>query len=164
VTTTNNSPLNTVLVAGLISGTVDVGSAAVINALSPIVILHAIASGLIGKASFDGGAATALLGLLLQWAMSILIAAAYLATTARLPGMRRRWTSTGLIAGVVTFIVMNYLVVPLSAAPFRPQFNLHALLAHFTASKFVANLIAMLLFGLIIAFCARDASVRTRLR
>jgi hypothetical protein len=156
VTSANRSALNTIVVAGLISGTVDIGFAAVINWLSPVVILHAIASGLIGKASFNGGGATALLGLLLQWAMSILIAALYLATTAGLPGLRRRWTLTGLIAGIVTFFVMNYLIVPLSAAPFRPDFNLHAVLTHFTPYKFAANLLAMVLFGLIIAFCARD--------
>jgi hypothetical protein len=156
VTTTKRSALNTILVAGLISGTVDIGAAAAINWLSPVVILHAIASGLIGKASFNGGGATALLGLLLQWAMSILIAALYLAVTTPVAGMRRRWTLTGLIAGIVIFLVMNYLVVPLSAAPFRPDFNLLALLTHFTPYKFAANLLAMVLFGLIIAFCARD--------
>jgi hypothetical protein len=156
VTIAGHSALYTICVAGLISGTVDIGSAALINWLSPVVILHAIASGLIGKASFGGGGTTALLGLLLQWAMSILIAALYLAVTAPLPGMRRRWALTGLIAGIVIFFVMNYLVVPLSAAPFRPGLNLHALLTHFTLYKFAANLVAMILFGLIIAFCARE--------
>jgi len=156
VTSANRSALNTTVVAGLISGTVDIGAAALINWLSPVVILHAIASGLIGKASFDGGRATALLGLLLQWAMSILIAALYLACTAPFPGMRRRWPLSGLVAGIVIFLVMNYVVVPLSAAPFRPRFNPHALLTHFTPYKFEANLLAMVLFGLIIAFCARD--------
>ena len=151
----DNSDLNALLVGGLISGTVDIGAAAVINWLSPMTILHAIASGLIGNASFNGGAATAVLGLVLQWAMSILIAAIYLAATARLPRLRQRWRLTGLVAGIVIFFVMNYLVVPLSAAPFRPDFNLHALLTHFTAYEFVANLLAMILFGLIIAFCAR---------
>jgi uncharacterized membrane protein YagU involved in acid resistance len=154
--TARNTVLNTILVAGLVSGTVDIGSAALINGLSPAVILHAIASGLIGRASFHGGAASALLGVLLQWAMAILIAVIYVAATASLPGMRRRWPLTGLIAGIVIFLVMNYLVVPLSAAPFRPQFKLQSLLTAFTPYKFAANLIAMILFGLIIAFCARD--------
>jgi hypothetical protein len=164
VTGANRSALNTIVVAGLISGTVDIGAAALINLLSPVVILQAIASGLIGQASFNGGAASALLGLLLQWAMSMLIAALYLAFTARLPHLRRRWTRTGLVAGVVIFLVMNYLVVPLSAAPFRPHLDLRALLMHFTPYKFVANLLAMVLFGLIIAFCGRDVSVRVHVR
>jgi hypothetical protein len=119
------------------------------------VILRAVASGLIGKASFDGGALAALLGLFLQWAMAILIAAIYLGATAPLVGMRRRWISTGVIAGAVIFLVMNYVVVPLSAAPFRPRFDLHGLLTAFTLRQLVGNLLAMILFGLIIAFFAR---------
>ncbi|MGB9429458.1 MAG: hypothetical protein WCC11_06215 [Gammaproteobacteria bacterium] len=146
--------LTAILLGGLIGGTIDIGSAALINRFSPVVILHAIASGLIGKASFSGGAATAFLGLLLQWSMALLIAAIYMTATARIPGMRRRWRSTGIIAGVVIFIVMNYVVVPLSAAPFRPELNLHSLLTAFTPYKFVGNLLAMILFGLIIGFFA----------
>jgi hypothetical protein len=53
---------------------------------------------------------------------------------------------------------MNYLVVPLSAAPFRPHFALHPLLTAFTPYKLVANLLAMILFGLIIAFSTRNAA------
>ena len=146
----------TIIMGGLIAGTIDIGSACVINSLSPLVILHAIASGLVGKAAFTGGAATALLGLTLQWAMSMLIAAIYLAVTASRPAWRRRWISTGCLAGVVIFAVMNYLVVPLSAAPFRPPLTPLGLLTAFSAAKFFANLAAMILFGLIISFCARE--------
>ena len=57
----------TVIVAGVIAGTIDIGAASLINALSPIVILRAVASGLLGKGAFEGGGpATPLLGLLLQ--------------------------------------------------------------------------------------------------
>jgi hypothetical protein len=53
---------------GLIAGTIDIGAATLINLVSPIVILHAIASGVLGRASFTGGMPSAFLGLLLQWA------------------------------------------------------------------------------------------------
>ena len=141
----------TIVLGGLIAGTIDIGSACVINSLSPLVILQAIASGLVGKVAFTGGAAIALLGLTLQWAMSMVIAAIYLAATAARPAWRRRWISTGCIAGVVIFAVMNYLVVPLSAAPFRPPLTLHGLLTAFSAGKLFANLAAMMLFGLIVS-------------
>ena len=157
---TNNHVAGTVVLAGLIAGTIDVAAASLINWLSPVVILQAIASGLIGKASFAGGATTALLGLLLQWSISILIAAIYLAATVPLAALRGRWRLSGVIAGVVIFLVMNYLVVPLSAAPFRPRLDFHELLTAFTPYKFVANLLAMILFGLIIAFLMRN-SVQT---
>jgi hypothetical protein len=146
----------TTVTAGLVAGTIDVGAACIINSLSPVVILHAIASGLIGASARTGGLPAALLGLLLQWGMSILIAAIYLAATAVQPALRRRWIPMGIIAGAVIFAVMNYLVVPLSAAPFRPAFTLHALLTAFSVAKLTENLLAMILFGLIVAYCARN--------
>jgi hypothetical protein len=48
----------------------------------------------------------------------------------------------------VIFLVMNYLIVPLSAWHAFPKFSPY---------KFVANLCAMLLFGLIVSRCARNA-------
>jgi uncharacterized membrane protein YagU involved in acid resistance len=150
----------TVLAAGVIAGSIDIGAASLINGLSPMVILQAVASGLLGKGAFTGGALTATLGLLLQWGISLLIAAIYLMVTAPWPGLRRRWRFTGALAGVVIFAVMNYLVVPLSAAPFRPHFSVHELLTAFTPYKFVANLLAMILFGLIVAFSTRNARSR----
>jgi hypothetical protein len=39
----------TMIVAGVIAGTIDIGAAALINGLSPVVILRAVASGLLGK-------------------------------------------------------------------------------------------------------------------
>ena len=156
--TGKHAVLKAILLAGFIGGTIDVGSAALISGYSPVVILHAIASGLIGKDSFSGGAATAVLGLLLQWVMAILIAAIYALATSALPGTRRRWIPMGILAGVITFFVMNYLVVPFSAAPFKPAFTLDALLKVFTPLKFVGNLLAMILFGLIIGFFAKDTA------
>jgi uncharacterized membrane protein YagU involved in acid resistance len=152
---TSKHPAFTIVLAGLIAGTIDIGSACIINSLHPVVILHAIASGLIGKRAFTGGMSTGLLGLVLQWAMSILIAAIYVAATAARPAWRHRWVSTGSIAGVVIFAVMNYLVVPLSAAPFRPPLTVHGLLTAFSMGKFFANLAAMILFGLIIGYGVR---------
>jgi len=147
---------STIVVAGLVAGTIDIGAACAINSLDPVVILHAIASGLIGKPAFTGGMPSAALGLALQWAMSMLIAAIYLGVTAAHPARRRRWVTTGILAGIVIFAVMNYLVVPLSAAPFRPRLTVHGLLTAFTAGKLIANLLAMILFGLIVGYCARE--------
>jgi hypothetical protein len=144
-----------VVLAGLTAGTVDIGAASLIGGLSPVVILRAIASGLLGTTRLDSGVTTALLGLLLQWAMAILIALIYFAATSLVPVLRRRWRLTGVIAGIVIFLVMNYVVVPLSAAPFRPRMTIHGLLTAFTPYQFIANLLAMVLFGLIISYFLR---------
>lgn len=147
--------LTAILLGGLIGGTIDIGSASLISGFNPIVITHAIASGLIGKASFSGGAGTAVLGLVLQWAMCVLIAAIYMGVTQRMPALRQRWQTTGVVAGVIIYFVMTYLVVPLSAAPFRPEFSIQGFVSSFKLAGFLENLLAMIVFGLIIGFFAR---------
>jgi hypothetical protein len=133
------------LAGGVIAGTIDIGAACLINGRSVPFILHAIAGGLLAQRSFAGGAATALLGGLLQEAMGILIATIYVVAGEWLPALRRRWVRFGLAYGVVIFLVMNYVVVPLSAWRRFP---------HFSPTKLAANLAAMLLFGLIVAYFA----------
>jgi uncharacterized membrane protein YagU involved in acid resistance len=130
---------------GLVAGTIDIGAASLINMINPLIILRAIASGLLGRAAFAGGLPVSLLGLVLQWAMSLLIAAIFVLAAQRLAWMCRRWFAAGLAYGVVVFVVMEYVVVPLSAAN-NP---------HFTPVSLLENVLAMLLYGLIIAFFAR---------
>src|SRR6202789_2865786 len=81
--------LRAILAGGFIAGTLDIGAAVALYHISPITILQAIASGLLGKASFAGGINTALLGLVLQWAMSLIIAAIYVLAADRLPEIGR---------------------------------------------------------------------------
>lgn len=145
------SGLRAILIGGLVAGTLDIGAAALINRLSPVLIAHYIASGVLGKASFSLGASAAYLGLLLQWAMSVLIAAIYWWVTAWIPRLREQWWLGGLLAGAVIFLVMNFLVMPFSAAPV----TLHEVIAGMRLAKAAENLSAMFVFGLIVAFCAR---------
>ncbi len=134
-----------ILAGGLLAGTLDVGAAALINLLDPRIILRFIAGGVLGREALQGGAAAEWLGLFLQWGMSLVIAAIFVAAALRLHWMTERWISTGLAYGVVVFVVMNYVVMPLSA---WQRIN------HFSPSKFIENLAAMLLFGLIVSFAA----------
>jgi uncharacterized membrane protein YagU involved in acid resistance len=148
---TATSGLRAILIGGLVAGTLDIGAAALINRVSPVLIAHYIASGVLGKASFSLGASAAYLGLLLQWAMSVLIAAIYWWVTARMPRLREQWWLGGILAGAVIFLVMNFIVMPFSAAPV----TLHEVIARFQLAKGAENLLAMFVFGLIVAFCAR---------
>ena len=140
-------PLFAALAAGaLIAGGLDVFVASAINAASPARILQAIASGLIGRASYDGGAATIVLGLLLQWLMSLVIAAIYGAAALKLPALIDDPMRYGALYGVGVFVVMGFIVMPLSAAYPKPQPSL---------SSFILNLAANVLFGVIIASAPR---------
>ena len=139
-----------ILRGGLVAGTIDIGAASLINMVDPLIILRAIASGLLGRAAFAGGLPVSLLGLVLQWAMSLLIAAIFVVAAQRMAWMRKRWIAAGLAYGVVVFVVMEYMVVPLSAA-MKP---------HFTTWSLLENVAAMLLFGLIVSWFARGGAAR----
>jgi hypothetical protein len=146
----HRSMLVAILCGGLVASTLDIGAASLINLLNPVVILHAIASGLLGKPSFYGGLPTAVLGLLLQWFMGLLIAAIYVVAARRLAWMHRDWRATGVAYGVAVYFVMNDVVVPLSNAWPGRDFS-----KPIDWAKFGENMLAMMLFGLIVAFFAR---------
>lgn len=142
-----------ILVGGLVAGTVDIGTAALINMLDPRVILRFVAGGVQGKAALQGGAQSAWLGLCLQWGMSIVIAAIFVIAATRLRWLTARWAMAGLAYGVVVFVVMDYVVMPL---PAWRRIN------HFSAAALAMNLVATLVFGLIVAYAARKLLGRVR--
>lgn len=137
--------LKCALYGGLIAGTVDIFAASLLSVANPLVILMAIATGILGRAAFQGGVGAMVLGLVLQWVMSIIIAAIYSVAAAGIPSLARRWVPWGALYGAVVFVVMNFVVVPLSASPFKP---------HFTVAWIGENLLAMMVFGWIVAFTA----------
>jgi uncharacterized membrane protein YagU involved in acid resistance len=146
--------LTAILLGGLIAASIDIGAASIISSRSPAYILQAIAGGLLGKTTFDGGMGTMLLGAILQELMGVLIATIYVVVSKPVPALRRRWILSGLAYGVVIFFVMNYAVLPLSAWKATP---------HFKSVGFAENMAAMLLFGLIVAFFCRHLGVRAGL-
>ena len=143
---TRHSTLAAILWGGFVAGTVDIGAASLISGYSPIVILKYVAGGLLGRGSLAGGMGNAVLGLVLQWIMSIVIAAIFVVLLRNRVAKPHLWTAWGIAYGAVVFAVMNYVVVPFSALGSVP---------HFSVFSFVANLAAMLLFGWIIAFFAK---------
>lgn len=139
-----------IIIGGLVAGTLDIGAAALIGRTGPITIMKAISGGLLGKSAVkEGGAPAAALGFALQLFMGVLIAAIYGLASTRLPVLTQRWLPCGLAYGVATFVVMNFVVVPLSALRVVP---------HFKPLSFAENMAAMLLFGVIVAFAAYRGS------
>jgi len=134
--------LAAIAIGGLFAGSLDIFVASATNHASPATILQAIASGLLGRASYDGGAGTVALGLLLQWLMSLAIAAIYGVAAMRMPALFDKPVRFGALYGVGVFIVMGFIVVPLSAAYPKPEPSLSGL---------ILNLAANILFGLIVA-------------
>jgi uncharacterized membrane protein YagU involved in acid resistance len=107
------------LAATLVGGTIDIGYAIVANLqrVSPTVVLQSVASGLLGRDSFDAGAATAALGLFLHFAMIFAMAMLFIGAAVWLPVVRRNILVSGLLYGAAIFFVMRWVVVPLSRFP-----------------------------------------------
>lgn len=134
------------IIGGALAGLADIAMAAIINRVGLDVIMRAIARGLLGRPAMQGGLPATILGLILQVAMSVLIALIYGLASLRLPVLTRRWAIGGLAYGVVVFVVMNWVVVPLSAIHALPRFKSLLYAAE--------NLAAMFVFALIIAWFA----------
>lgn len=115
------SPGKAILVGGLVAGALDITYAFVLwglrAAVPPVRILQSVASGLLGKSAYEGGAATALLGALLHFGIAFAIAAVYVGASRFWPALARRATRFGPLYGIGVYLVMNYIVIPLSAFP-----------------------------------------------
>ena len=85
-----------------------------------ISVLQYVASGAMGNAAFEGGLATALLGLVLDFLMTTIMAGVFILSADRMPLLRRYVIPGSLLYGFGVFIVMNFIVLPLSAAPPLP--------------------------------------------
>ena len=87
---------------------------------APSRILQSVASGVLGSDAYQGGASTAALGLGLHYLNALLITAIFFAAAALVPALVRRPVPIGVAYGIVVYLVMNYVVVPLSRIGPRP--------------------------------------------
>jgi hypothetical protein len=103
--------LRPILWATLLAGTLDIVFAFVLaGGVAPV--LRTVASGPLGDAVADGPAG-APLGLAVHFAIMAAMAAAYIIAADRIPLLARRWWLMGPIYGVVLWIVMYWIVMPL---------------------------------------------------
>ncbi len=109
-----------VLLGGLVAGTLDILFAITFWGLKASVpatrILQSVASGLLGKASFEGGTATAVLGLGLHFLIATTMSLAYYVVARRWRLLVERAIPLGAAYGLFLYGMMNYVVVPLSRA------------------------------------------------
>ena len=113
-------PALLVLAGGLVAGTLDIAYACTFWALKRGVpamrIFQSVASGLLGESAFEGGGWTAALGLALHYFIALSMSATYYLVAGWWPLLRQRPLPCGAGYGLVLYVVMNYVVVPLSAA------------------------------------------------
>jgi Na+/alanine symporter len=133
-----------ILVGGLLAGSLDLGSAFITFGSG---VPRAIAGGLLGRAAFQGGAGTYVLGIALHFFIAMSAAAIYYAASRRLMFLREHALISGLFYGIAVFLVMNLVVLPLSALHARGPFHLAGLIQ--------GLLVHMFLIGLSISFSVR---------
>ncbi len=116
--------LRPLLLGGLSVGVLD-GLDAILffgaRGVPPIAVLQSIASGLLGRAAYRGGASTATLGVLLHFAIASAVVLTYYLAARRAPLLARRPWLYGPLYGLAVYCVMSFVVVPLSAAVTGPH-------------------------------------------
>ena len=117
-------------------------------------LLQAVASGVFGKAAFAGGVSMAAGGLALHFLLSFLWAGLFLLLARLRPSLALKPCLFGSLFGVLVFLGMRLVVLPLSAFPFPVTFKPVATIADLLSH--------MLLFGVPIALAVRRAVVAPR--
>ena len=113
-------PLLAIFWGGLMCGVFDISQAflawGIQNGVKPTVILHSVASGVLGQKAFQGGVATAVLGAFLHFVIAFGAATVYCVASRWIPFMTTHAVISGLLYGEMVFWFMRLVVVPLSAA------------------------------------------------
>jgi uncharacterized membrane protein YagU involved in acid resistance len=107
----------TIFWAGLICGVLDISAAFtnwIIQGVWPERLLQAIASGLLGTKSYDGGWQTASLGLMCHFFIAFSAAGVFYVASRKLKFLTQHAIASGVAYGVGVYLFMNWIVIPLS--------------------------------------------------
>ena len=139
-----------ILWSGLIAGVLDLAGACLVawirGGVTPIRVFHSISSGIYGAAAFTGGVKMAALGIVLHFIIATTWAAAYYLASRRIEFLISKPMVAGVLYGVVVYLFMNFIILPLSAVARRPVS---------LSSRAIGLLVIILCIGLPIAFIVR---------
>lgn len=145
--------LSAILPGAAIAGALDITYAILFygwRGASAARVLQSVASGLLGASAFQGGAATAALGLVLHFCIALIWAALFYIASRRIALLVRQPLLSGIVYGAIIYAAMNLIVLPLSAIPRKATFPPLVLVTGF--------LVHMFFIGLPIALAVRRAS------
>ena len=117
--------LPAILVGGLIAGALDLISAFLTYGWR---VPRGIASGLLGPTARQGGLGTYVLGVALHFFIALAAASIYYAASRKLEFLKDHPLVCGLFFGIAVFLVMNLIVLPLSAIHAKGPFPLAGLI------------------------------------
>ncbi len=144
-----SSAFRTIAFGGVTVGVLDASAASVngvFKGISPVIVWQYVASGLLGRDSYNHGWKTAFLGLLIHFFIAFSVTIIYYDASRRFPILVRRAVIGGILYGIAVYFVMGYIVTPLSAAP---------KLAFSFSSTLIGLLIHIICVGLPIALIVR---------
>jgi hypothetical protein len=145
------APWRIVTLAGLLAGAFDITFAFVfygVQGASPALILRGIASGVLGADAFTAGGWSVALGAALHFFIAVSAAFIFWHASRRLTVLTRRPLVCGAAFGVAVYVVMHFIVLPLS----RVHFHVPSL--HDAIGELFSHIV---LFGMVIALGAARA-------
>ena len=145
--------LRAILTAGVVVGVLDISSAFVIWWQREVTIqrgLQGIAAGLLGSKSYEGGMATAGLGLALHFFVAFVVVSIFYLASRKIPFLTTHPLISGVFYGIGVYVVMYWFVLPTAFSAFR----------HRISNELLAVAIHICLIGLPTAFIVRRYAQR----
>lgn len=115
-----NSSAGTMWLAWLIAGTLDLSAAAIqtlIAGRDPLMMLKFIASGVFGTDAFAGGNGFAMAGALFHYVIALIWTVLFFLLYPRWKFLQKNIWLSGVVYGLLVWLVMNRIVLPLSNTP-----------------------------------------------
>jgi hypothetical protein len=112
------------IAAGVIVGTLDILkpiATSLVNGRPPLRVFQAVASGALGRNSYDGGWATMLVGAGFHYFIAFSVVVFYALVSRRFTALARYPFISGPIYGIGVYCFMQFVVFPLSAIGHVPH-------------------------------------------
>jgi hypothetical protein len=142
-----------ILVGGGVAATLDLIYAVTRNGLrgaSPLWTLQLVGSGWLGESSFARGVPAGVLGFVSHYGIVFVAAALYYLASKRFAVLRSNALVCGAVFGVLVYLFMNFVVLPMSAFPYELSYP---------AARLIEGLVShALLVGVPIALAIRRFS------
>lgn len=141
----------TVVWIGLVAGTLDITENIIFNHFRGVtmkMIFQYIASGLIGMKSFSLGAESVALGVAIHYAIAMTWTVVFYFLSRKLLILTRQAAICGIVYGGVVYVIMNFVVLPLTSVP-------HSTKAITLASRVSGVLALLFCIGLAISLLTR---------
>src|SRR4249919_2254370 len=115
-------PLKAIVSGGAACGILDGVAASVqfaLRGIEPLRVWQGVASGLMGERAFGMGWFSGAFGLVLHFLIAVIVTTVFVGACPQFPALQQFYWISGPLYGVIVFLVMNLIVVPLSARPKR---------------------------------------------